>query len=1053
MVAQRPSYIPLPPPQFSLPDPDHDQLSPCLQFHTAPSTPDLPSPNQIFYTPPTSPLPDALLSPRDLHDFTPQLHDQSSDHCPSPPVDLAIDLALNDEGLSTLERIYLFSRSKTLFHRVFIAHALPAFLDEITPQEANEYVLPLLTGLAMDDEEQVKEALAAELVHIIWWFFTHCQVIPEDSVEEGPAYQDAPDLTVVTISVQAFTPILGTLLLSSNPHVCGAARYAVVDLLTRMRRADDKDARVSSEDYHLASDTFDDDDTELTTGLFGPRERALFQDEILQQVVIGMGRLDIDADYGSGYSDSLTQWNGDLSAATDTSISTNHNHVIQMTEFAPPKDVINPYFPLVLLPSPDSSPASSSSTPDSSNSHSSTGSPEAPATSDSPNGKDVSFSPDAFSNHIDVLLSSNYGSSIGPPSDDCFSSPSLSKYSTRKSSDGVSSPPASAVLSPIQMALNPPKSGRLSPDLIEPSPPPGALADRTLVDMDYDSPHDRVFGTYWNCQYEEDIQECAEVEDEKAAVGRLSSMSLMAAVTASGYLGEETKHAFVKEVERVGRDPVPWVRTEASFALGALAKVVPEELVQCSLLPLFDQLRTDPAWRVRHSAVFALPAILTRLHPLERRMLALETIGNLAMDENGTVRLGVLEVLGEVLYTFHDDQEGAPDYLLDLFLGKNTVRKNGQSTPQREQLLELFIQEPKRPLICAFNYPAVALALGKERWRDLRSLYLSLAQNPEFKVHRTLTASLGELAKIIGEQYAYEDLVGVWWSAIRSEEEEIRFKALEVLETFSAALDRQAGYTIIKGVLAVWEEGCLKSWRERDCVAKSLVYLTRWASADIPDVIQQLLQKSLEDNVAAVRESAALVIDDDLKYPKIWKDFGKHPTKLIELRAYLQTLAHAPTYRKRMTFVACQQALFGHDHSAQIIFDLEQDTLNSIEKLANDTVEGVRIGVARLVGIVCERLMQRGLPITGALLTLAAQMSQDKSHDVQSFIPKLFSMPQRSSPQASSKKRISTVQTFSRPPPLHANQHSDMWRQEDGNGLIGVDARCDTQRTEAAGKQ
>lgn len=47
---------------------------------------------------------------------------------------------------------------------------------------------------------------------------------------------------------------------------------------------------------------------------------------------------------------------------------------------------------------------------------------------------------------------------------------------------------------------------------------------------------------------------------------------------------EETKNAFVKEVERVGQDSVYWVRREASFALGALAKIVPEEVVICSLV-------------------------------------------------------------------------------------------------------------------------------------------------------------------------------------------------------------------------------------------------------------------------------------------------------------------------------------------------------------------------------------------------------------------------------------------------------------------------------------
>jgi len=132
MAAQRPTHIPLPPPRFPL-----DDIDP--PFYTAPSTPDLSSP-QIFYTPPTSPL------------FSPPALPTAADD-PHSSVDLAFDLAISDDALSTLEKIYLFSRSKAVFHRVFIAHALPSFLDEVTPQEANEYVLPLLIGLALDDGE------------------------------------------------------------------------------------------------------------------------------------------------------------------------------------------------------------------------------------------------------------------------------------------------------------------------------------------------------------------------------------------------------------------------------------------------------------------------------------------------------------------------------------------------------------------------------------------------------------------------------------------------------------------------------------------------------------------------------------------------------------------------------------------------------------------------------------------------------------------------------------------------------------------------------------
>jgi serine/threonine-protein phosphatase 4 regulatory subunit 1 len=50
-----------------------------------------------------------------------------------------------------------------------------------------------------------------------------------------------------------------------------------------------------------------------------------------------------------------------------------------------------------------------------------------------------------------------------------------------------------------------------------------------------------------------------------------------------GSLNDETKLSFVTELERIARDQVWFVRSEAAFALGALAKVVPEEVVLSSL--------------------------------------------------------------------------------------------------------------------------------------------------------------------------------------------------------------------------------------------------------------------------------------------------------------------------------------------------------------------------------------------------------------------------------------------------------------------------------------
>ena len=134
----------------------------------------------------------------------------------------------------------------------------------------------------------------------------HCQIIPDDLRPEE-AY--ASSSTTVTISVQAFTPILGTLLLSSNPLVGGAARIAVVDLLSRMRKADSRELGAIHRHHAPRSpgglhhpwelarpqrDDDDDDEAPLVVGLFGHHERAMFTQEILQQVVIGMARLDVN---------------------------------------------------------------------------------------------------------------------------------------------------------------------------------------------------------------------------------------------------------------------------------------------------------------------------------------------------------------------------------------------------------------------------------------------------------------------------------------------------------------------------------------------------------------------------------------------------------------------------------------------------------------------------------------------------------------------------------------------------------------------------------------
>lgn len=112
-------------------------------------------------SPPVFPLASPHPSPQTHH--TPSSARPPPTHLdiPAPSIDsdesypFAADapspIPLDDEGLSVVEKIYLFSRSRATYHRVYIAHELPTLLDCVSAEEAIDYVLPLLSVLAMDE--------------------------------------------------------------------------------------------------------------------------------------------------------------------------------------------------------------------------------------------------------------------------------------------------------------------------------------------------------------------------------------------------------------------------------------------------------------------------------------------------------------------------------------------------------------------------------------------------------------------------------------------------------------------------------------------------------------------------------------------------------------------------------------------------------------------------------------------------------------------------------------------------------------------------------------
>ncbi|KAI0692388.1 armadillo-type protein [Cytidiella melzeri] len=985
-------------------------------------------------------------------------------------------------------------------------------LDEIAPAEAVEYVLPLLNGLAMDDDEAVKEALAAELVPIIWWFLTHCRLVED---EPEPAFDPATGATSsepTQISVQAFTPILGTLLLSPNGLVGGPARYAVVELLSRVRRADaksseredmslqtppaknpsgagqqvvnreeDRGGTSSSTPVGHKGDNAEDDYSPL--GLFGPAERRLFEREMVYQVVIGMGRLDLPDESEIDTSEPQEE----EPIPDTTAMPTPHASLLNRTHEN------DSYFP-PMVPIPDSPEAESSAesvsaveeaqmSPDVPSSDQ--GSPSslpsltsaASSTSSTPAFAKATLTPPprpTTSPH-NIRKQSPVSTTSSSPmhlefAEDWLPTPTARPLSPRVTRARSTSPrPSSPAV--VSLTRTSPRPRSPSPSILrQASPRPGSplvtslrvspqitsssLSEEILVEH---SPATEIIapipepapgllhpafaeggdmgglvGTPPE-EYTGEIPDEAEVSEE-ASVGRLSSMSLMAAVTASGPIDDETQNAFVAEVERVSRDPVYWVRREASFAIGALAKVVPQEVVLISLLPLFEELYRDPVLHVRHSALFALPAILSRLPPQHRRVLALDVILTLAKDESMTVRSGVLEALAEVIYTFHEDGERPPEKLLRLFLGVREDDDPHKTEPEEEKAPSSptsslswsdflasvssgtndgpeadIYDDPSRPLVCAFNLPAVALTVGRERWSELRELYFTLSHTPSFKVRRTLAASLGEMAKIIGPEQAHQDLMPVWYASVRSDEGDIRLRALEGSDTFVAAIGAQDRIEVLTGLEErVWP--LLRGWRERESLIRALPAFAEVDGVDEASV-WRLLGKGLIDPAATVRETAVSTL------PGLLTVWASRTEVMKTVWNDVLSLAKSTSYRQRMTFLACHQAILQLNVRAGDFLGVP--FLQTLSSISEDSIVDVRIKVARLLGAFSDELT--GLPqeVSQVFYELATRLSQDPSPDVRAFAqPLVVHWP----PVSTSRERISSAvarstANFSRPPP------------------------------------
>lgn len=417
---------------------------------------------------------------------------------------------------------------------------MSSFLPQVLPQDVLDYVLPILSSLAIDEDETVKEALSAELVHVIWWVVTHYRVVREDACQ--PPATGETDSDALPICVQAFTPILGTLLLSVNGNVGSNARSAIVGILRRTKRLDDiEDGMDHSQAIdkgggtNIPADPWIEgfDDLDLTPGLFQRKQRRLFEDELLKQVVIGMARLDMQEEelqpsQGTPYFDALQP-------PTPYFDRTPYYDALQSPEvLVNPAPARDSYFPAVGIGSYEMS--------DSANTQAEDSTPRLAPTQrhlacDSPHSVSDDSTPE--------LSPSGLTSSTKSSSDESGTAHPDSSRDSDKTLPVPGRPDMNSVMSGVTIYEGDGWSLRHDQDwmpsqtfevsLRSPVTPYSWVSESVIPgEPTPESKHEDSFNRpVAGVTSLEESNESME-DEEQAAMGRLSSMSLMAAVTASG---------------------------------------------------------------------------------------------------------------------------------------------------------------------------------------------------------------------------------------------------------------------------------------------------------------------------------------------------------------------------------------------------------------------------------------------------------------------------------------------------------------------------------------
>ncbi|EGC28661.1 hypothetical protein DICPUDRAFT_6811, partial [Dictyostelium purpureum] len=202
-------------------------------------------------------------------------------------------------------------------------------------------------------------------------------------------------------------------------------------------------------------------------------------------------------------------------------------------------------------------------------------------------------------------------------------------------------------------------------------------------------------------------------------------------------IGEElTKNIFLPFIVKLANDLSFRVRKAIALNLGNICETIGEKDTTELLLPIYIQLTKDEMWAVRKGCAEVLISVSKNISPIERYSKLIPIFEEfVSEDPSRWVNNTAFQNLGPFIATFEGSQ------ITPKLLQYYTDMINPSS-----------IKFPDSDLVthCAFNFPAVLYTVGASRWSELKDTYLSLVKDTNWKVRRTLSHSIHEIACILG---------------------------------------------------------------------------------------------------------------------------------------------------------------------------------------------------------------------------------------------------------------------------------------------------------------